>query len=113
MAAYAANVLKAKKVGVIDDRTAFGQGLADEFAKEAQKLRHDGGRREFTTDKATDFMAILTTFRPNSPGHLLRRLRAPGSAHGAPDETAGRTTPKLLGGDTLCSPGWVSWAATP
>ena len=38
MAGYAANVLKVKKVGVIDDRTAFGQGLADEFAKEAQKL---------------------------------------------------------------------------
>lgn len=37
MAVYAAKELKVKKVGVIDDRTAFGQGLAEEFTKEAKK----------------------------------------------------------------------------
>lgn len=50
MAAYAANVLKAKKVGVIDDRNV-GQGLADEFAKEAQKLGMTVAGREFTTTR--------------------------------------------------------------
>ena len=67
MAGYAANVLKVKKVGVIDDRTAFGQGLADEFAKEAQKLGLTVVGREFTTDKATDFMAILTNMKAKQP----------------------------------------------
>ena len=33
MATYAANVLKVKKVAVVDDRTAFGQGVAEEFTK--------------------------------------------------------------------------------
>ncbi|MNV97856.1 hypothetical protein D3C71_1930310 [compost metagenome] len=38
MATYAANVMKVKNVAVIDDRTAFGQGVAEEFTKEAKKL---------------------------------------------------------------------------
>jgi lipoprotein signal peptidase len=33
MAVYAAQVLKVKQVAVIDDRTAFGQGVADQFTK--------------------------------------------------------------------------------
>src|SRR5450830_1992574 len=36
MALYAANELKLKNVAVIDDRTAFGQGLAEEFKKQAR-----------------------------------------------------------------------------
>jgi branched-chain amino acid transport system substrate-binding protein len=59
---YAVMNLKAKRVAVIDDRTAFGQGLADEFAK-AVKAAPGGATivtRQFTNDKATDFNAILT-----------------------------------------------------
>ena len=62
--AYAANTMKLKKVGVVDDRTAFGQGAAEEFAKEAQKLGLTIVGREFTNDKTTDFMAgILTSLK--------------------------------------------------
>lgn len=63
---YAATAL-GKKVAVIDDRTAYGQGLADEVEK---AVKASGGTlvgREFTTDKATDFQAILTKIKSTSP----------------------------------------------
>jgi ABC-type branched-subunit amino acid transport system substrate-binding protein len=37
VAAYAAKELKVRNVGVIDDRTAFGQGIAMEFKRQAQQ----------------------------------------------------------------------------
>ncbi|CAB3728195.1 branched-chain amino acid ABC transporter substrate-binding protein [Paraburkholderia rhynchosiae] len=57
---YAATVTKAKRIAIIDDRTAFGQGEADEFEK---AVKASGGTivaREFTNDKAVDFSAQLT-----------------------------------------------------
>lgn len=104
MAAYAANVLKAKKVAVIDDRTAFGQGLADEFAKEAQKLGLTVVGREFTTDKATDFMAILTNIKAKQPEAIFYGGYAPQAAPMARQIKQLGINAKLLGGDTLCSP---------
>ncbi len=53
----------AKRIAIIDDRTAYGQGLADEFEK---AVKQSGGTivaREFTNDKATDFRAILTNIK--------------------------------------------------
>ncbi|MFD2270227.1 branched-chain amino acid ABC transporter substrate-binding protein [Undibacterium arcticum] len=63
MAGYAAKVLKAKTVGVIDDRTAFGQGVAAEFVKVAKSSGLQVAGHEFTTDKATDFSTILTNLK--------------------------------------------------
>ena len=56
-----------KNVAIIDDRTAYGQGLADEVDK---AVKASGGRvtgREFTTDKASDFGAILTKIKAQKP----------------------------------------------
>ncbi|QNM94954.1 branched-chain amino acid ABC transporter substrate-binding protein [Chitinimonas koreensis] len=64
---FAATNLKAKKVAIIDDRTAYGQGLADEFEKAAKAKGVDVVGREFTTNQATDFMAILTTIKGKKP----------------------------------------------
>jgi branched-chain amino acid transport system substrate-binding protein len=55
--------LKAKRIGIIDDRTAFGQGLADAFQKGAKEANGNIVDREFTNDKAVDFRAILTTLK--------------------------------------------------
>ncbi|MDO6386925.1 branched-chain amino acid ABC transporter substrate-binding protein [Uliginosibacterium sp. 31-12] len=59
--------LGAKKVAVIDDRTAYGQGLADEFDKAVKAAGGSVVAREFTTDKASDFMAILTSIKGKKP----------------------------------------------
>lgn len=67
MGKFVVEVLKAKKVAIIDDRTAYGQGLADEFEKAVKANGGEVVKREFTTDKATDFAAILTTLKGVSP----------------------------------------------
>jgi branched-chain amino acid transport system substrate-binding protein len=105
LARYAANTLKAKRVAVIDDRTAFGQGLADEFVKGVKGTK--GGlqivSRQFTNDKATDFNAILTQIRSQHPdvifyggmdavaGPMLKQMKALG------------IEAKFVSGDGVCS----------
>jgi branched-chain amino acid transport system substrate-binding protein len=60
-----------KRVALIDDRTAYGQGLADEVEK---AVRAGGGEivgREYTTDKSADFSAILTSLKGKRPDVLV------------------------------------------
>lgn len=100
---YAVSELKGKSIAVIDDRTAYGQGVADEFAKGVEA---GGGKviaREYTNDKATDFMAILTSLKGKKPdivffggmdavaGPLIRQMKQLGVAA------------KVMGGDGLCT----------
>ncbi len=104
MATYAANVLKVKQVGVIDDRTAFGQGVADEFIKEAKKLGLTVVGHEFTTDKSVDFLAILTSLKAKKPEAIFFGGYAPQAAPMARQMKQLGINAKMLGGDTLCSP---------
>ncbi|KQW50712.1 MULTISPECIES: branched-chain amino acid ABC transporter substrate-binding protein [unclassified Roseateles] len=100
---YAAKDLKGKSIAVIDDRTAYGQGVADEFEK---GVKGAGGKvvgREFTNDKATDFTAILTSLKGKKPdvvffggmdavaGPMLRQMKQLG------------IEAKFMGGDGICS----------
>lgn len=64
---YAATVTKAKRIAIIDDRTAFGQGEADEFAKAAQAHGAAIVDREYTDDKAVDFSSQLTAIKSHKP----------------------------------------------
>lgn len=105
MASYAAKELKIKTVGVIDDRTAFGQGIADEFAKQARASGLSVAGREFTTDKASDFASILTAFRAKKVDAIFFGGYAPQAAPMARQmKQLGLANVRLLGGDTLCSP---------
>lgn len=102
---YAVHVLKARRIAVIDDRTAFGQGLADAFLKgvRAQGTSADAVSRQYTTDRATDFNAILTQIKARQPdliffggmdavaGPLLKQMQALGM------------NLRLLSGDGICS----------
>ncbi len=104
MAHYAKDVLKIKTVAVIDDRTAYGQGLADIFADTAKKLGLNVVERQYTTDKATDFLPILTAIKGKKPdaiffggmdpqgGPMLRQM-----------DQLGMTGVKFMGGDGLCT----------
>ena len=100
---YAVTDVKAKSIAVIDDRTAYGQGVADEFEK---GVKSKGGTivdRQFTSDKATDFTAILTAIKAKKPdviffggmdavaGPMLRQMKQLG------------ITAKMMGGDGICS----------
>lgn len=68
---YAAAKLGAKKIAIIDDRTAYGQGLADEFEKAAKAAGAAIVAREYTTDKATDFRSVLTNVKAKQPDLLF------------------------------------------
>jgi branched-chain amino acid transport system substrate-binding protein len=100
---YAAKELGAKTVAVIDDRTAYGQGVADEFAKAAKAAGVKIVSKQFTNDKATDFNAILTAIKAKKPdviffggmdavgGPMLRQMKQLG------------INAKFMGGDGICT----------
>jgi len=108
---YAVNKLNLKKIAVVDDRTAYGQGVADEFIKGVKKNGAQIVAKEFTTDKATDFNAILTTIKSKNPdvvffggmdsvgGPLLRQMKALGlkAKFMSGDGTCTEGLPKLAG----------------
>ena len=105
MAAYAAKELKIKTVGVIDDRSAFGQGIAEEFARQARANGVTVAGREFTSDKASDFATILTSLRAKKVDAIFFGGYAPQGAPMARQmKQLGMGNVRLLGGDTLCSP---------
>jgi branched-chain amino acid transport system substrate-binding protein len=104
LALYAADTLKLKKVAVIDDRTAYGQGVAEVFTKTAKSKGMEVVDQQFTNDKATDFMSILTAIKAKNPdaiffggmdpqaGPMLRQM-----------EQLGMTNVKFFGGDGICT----------
>jgi branched-chain amino acid transport system substrate-binding protein len=67
IAAFVANELKARKVALIDDKTAYGEGLANEVEKTLKGAKVPIVGRERTTDKETDFKAILTKVKAKNP----------------------------------------------
>ncbi len=104
VAVFAADTLKLKNVAVIDDRTAYGQGVANVFKATAKQKGMNVVAEEFTNDKATDFMAILTSIKNKKPdaifyggldaqaGPMLRQL-----------VQLGLGNVKFFGGDALCT----------
>jgi branched-chain amino acid transport system substrate-binding protein len=100
---YTASDIKAQRIAIIDDRTAYGQGVADEFAKAAKAAGLTIVGRQYTTDKATDFNAILTAIKGKSPdliffggmdavaGPMLRQMKQLG------------IQAKFMGGDGICT----------
>jgi branched-chain amino acid transport system substrate-binding protein len=101
---FVADNLHAKKVVIIDDQSAYGKGLADEFEKSAKANGVDIVAREAGDDKTTDFSAILTKIKGLQPevvfyggmdaqaGPLVRQMKKLG------------ITAKALGGDGFQSP---------
>ncbi len=100
---YAVQTLKGQSIAVIDDRTAYGQGVAEEFTKAAEAAGAKVVAKEFTTDKATDFNAILTTIKGKKPdvvffggmdavaGPMLKQMKSLG------------IKAKFMGGDGICT----------
>jgi branched-chain amino acid transport system substrate-binding protein len=64
---YAVKKMGAKRIAIIDDRTAYGQGLADEVDKAVKAAGGEVIAHEFTTDRSTDFRAILTSIKAKNP----------------------------------------------
>ena len=100
---YAVKELKAKSIAVIDDRTAYGQGVAEEFTKAVKASGGAIAATQFTTDKATDFTAVLTSIKASKPdviffggmdavaGPMIRQMKQLG------------INAKFVGGDGICT----------
>jgi branched-chain amino acid transport system substrate-binding protein len=80
LAGYAATTLKVKRIAIVDDSTAYGQGLANEFEKTAKALDLSVLSHDATNDKAVDFRAILTKIKSERPDAIM---------YGGMDATAG------------------------
>ncbi len=104
LADYAAKTLKAKRVAIIDDRTAYGQGIASVFKNTAKQKGLQIVAEDYTNDKAVDFLAILTSIKAKRPdviffggmdpqaGPMLRQMAQ-----------LGMYNTKFMGGDGLCT----------
>ena len=103
LANYVAHTLKAKTVAIVDDATAYGKGLADEFAKAVKAAGVKVILHEATTASATDFKAILTSIKGKKPDVIM---------YGGMDATGGPfakqakelgVSAKIIGGDGVCT----------
>jgi branched-chain amino acid transport system substrate-binding protein len=103
MALYAAKELKLKNVAVIDDRTAYGQGVAEEFKKQARTAGMNLVGHEFTNDKASDFTAILTSLKSKKAEAIFLGGYAPQGGPMARQMKQLGLNARLLGGDTICA----------
>lgn len=104
LAHMAAKGLKLKRVAIIDDRTAYGKGVAEVFRKTAKDLGVEVVSEQYTNDKAIDFMSILTAIKSKKPegiffggmdpqaGPMLRQM-----------QQLGLNKVYLFGGDGICT----------
>ncbi|MFG1652733.1 branched-chain amino acid ABC transporter substrate-binding protein [Micromonospora sp. NPDC049275] len=109
-AAYIKDVMKAQKVYVIDDQTAYGAGLADNVktALGATKVGEDKVERNVTKDfnpvitkiKSTGADAVFYGGYYQEAGLLVKQMRAAG------------VTAKLVAADGVKDPGYVEGAGT-
>jgi len=67
VASYLASERKPKLVAVIDDATAYGEGIANEVEKTLKAANITVLPREKGTDKTTDWKAVLTKLRGRKP----------------------------------------------
>ena len=107
LAEFAVNKFGAKKIAIVDDRTAYGQGLADQFEKVATTAGATIVDREYVDDKKTEFRAILTSIKGKNPDLIF---------YGGMDTQAGPMvaqlktlgiTAQFLSGDGARSPAFI------
>jgi branched-chain amino acid transport system substrate-binding protein len=101
-----------KRVAIIDDRTAYGQGLADEVEKAVKAAGGEPVAREYTSDKATDFSAILTSIKGKNPDVLFFGGMDPQGAPMAKQMQSLGLKAKFIGGDGLQTTEFLKLAGT-
>lgn len=92
-----------KSVAVVDDSTAYGQGLANEFEKKAKALGLKVLSHDATNDKAVDFRAILTKIKGENPDAIMYGgMDATGGPFAKQAKQLGLRA-KILAGDGVCT----------
>ena len=107
---YALNNLKAKTIAVIDDSTAYGQGLADNFEATVKAGGAKLVAREHTTDKDTDFKAILTKIKGKNPDLIMFGGIDPQAGPMVKQMAELGIKAKFIGGDGMQTPNFIKLA---
>ena len=107
---YAVEVANGKRIAVVDDRTAYGQGVADAFQAGVMKAGGTVIRRDFVNDRATEFTLLAAQIKAAHPdivfyggmdvvaGPLLKQMKRDG------------IDAKFMGGDGVCTGALVALA---
>jgi branched-chain amino acid transport system substrate-binding protein len=107
---YAVEKLKVKTVAVIDDSTAYGQGLAEAFERTVKAAGVKVVAREHTTDKDTDFKAILTRIKGRSPDLIMFGGIDPQAGPMKKQMAELGIKAKFIGGDGMQTPNFIKLA---
>ncbi len=107
---FALDKLKAKTIAVIDDSTAYGQGLADNFEATVKAGGAKLVAREHTTDKDTDFKAILTKIKGKNPDLIMFGGIDPQAGPMIKQMAELGIKAKFIGGDGMQTPNFIKLA---
>lgn len=107
IASFARRLAPLGRIALIDDRSAYGQGLIDQVQKDLAAAGVKPVAREYTTDQAVDFSAILTSIKRTSPSVIV---------FGGADAQGGPMVKRMgelgikaafIGGDGVCTGDWT------
>lgn len=101
---FAHRQLNVKRIFVIDDKTTYGKGLADEFEKEARKLGLTILGHEGITQGDKDFTPLLTKIKPMVPDLIYFGGIYPEGALLLRQASALGVPATFMGGDGLATP---------
>ncbi len=107
---YAARHLNPKRVFIIDDKTTYGKGLADEFEKEMKKLGLNVLGHEGITQGDKDFSPLLTKIKPLEPDLIYFGGIYPEGALLLRQARALNMSCNFMGGDGLTTPIFIQLA---
>ena len=107
---YAVKDLKFKRLAVIDDSTAYGQGLADEFERAVKASGGQVIKHEHTNDKAVDFAVLLTSIKALNPDAIFFGGYDQQAAPMARQMKTLGMEMKLMGGETMNSAKFIELA---
>lgn len=98
---FAFKKLKAQKVFIIDDKTTYGKGIADEFEKELTRLGVSVLGHEGITQGEKDFTPLLTKIKALSPEVIFFGGMYPEGALLVRQAKSLGLTSRWLGGDGI------------
>ena len=109
-ARYAAQVLKVKSVWVVKDQTAYGLGLANNFAAEARKQGLTVLGTADTRDNQTDFTAVVRAIAAANPDLIYYGGLAPAGSNLIKQARDKMADVKFMGGDGWDDPDLIKLA---
>ena len=101
---YAVKHQGVKRIAIVDDRTAYGQGIVKLFEAAAAERDVQIVDKQYTSDKATQFSPILTAIKGRKPDAIFfGGLDAQAALMLRQMSQLAMNQVKFLGGDAQCS----------